>query len=136
MDRLTVLYDDECPFCVRAAEWLAGSDRLVDLELLPARSPEAIGRYGSIPWLGAELVVADDSGNVWAGPAAFLVCLWATRRWRGVADAVVSSDWLAALAMWCFDALSKHRGEIGSLLGLPRCECGLCGVPARTAPYR
>src|SRR5262245_3404397 len=82
MRRLTVLYDAECSFCVRCKDWLARQPAFVELAFLPCRSPLALKRYGQVPWLIRELVVVSDEGEVWAGPAAFLVCMWALRDWR------------------------------------------------------
>jgi predicted DCC family thiol-disulfide oxidoreductase YuxK len=80
--RLTVLYDERCRFCLRCRDWLLGQPCLVEVEMLPAGSPAARRRYGALPVLGDELVVFDDRGRGWVGAAAFLVCLWATARYR------------------------------------------------------
>lgn len=80
--RLTVLFDVTCAVCRRCRDWLAAQPAYVELELLAANSAEADARYGSIPWRGKELVVADEAGHVWVGPAAFVMCLWALRDWR------------------------------------------------------
>src|SRR5688572_15684189 len=74
---LTVLYDPSCVLCRRCAAWLAGQPTYVKLELLPCTCIEAESRYAGIPWLGDELVVVSDAGEIWVGPAAFLTCLWA-----------------------------------------------------------
>src|ERR671915_492668 len=80
--KLTVLYDETCSFCRRCRDWLLAQPCFLEVELLAAGSPLAKARYGSLPWLGKELVAVDDSGRVWIGPAAFLTSLWATRRYR------------------------------------------------------
>ena len=80
--RLTVLYDERCAFCLRCRDWLLGQPCLVEVELLPAGSRAAKERFGAFPLLGDELVVFDDRGRGWVGAAAFLVCLWATARYR------------------------------------------------------
>lgn len=81
--RLLVLYDAECPLCARCHHWLATQPTWVDLRFAPAGAPEWRRRLGGhLPWLGAELVVVSDRGEAWVGPAAFLMCLWATRDYR------------------------------------------------------
>jgi predicted DCC family thiol-disulfide oxidoreductase YuxK len=80
--RLTVLYDERCRFCLRCRDWLLGQPCLLEVELLPAGSLAAKERYGTLPVLGDELVVFDDRGRGWVGAAAFLMCLWATVRYR------------------------------------------------------
>lgn len=80
--RLTVLYDERCPFCLRCRDWLLGQPCLVDVRLLPAGAPAVRERYGAFPLLGDELAVFDERGHGWVGGAAFLMCLWATARYR------------------------------------------------------
>lgn len=80
--RLTVLYDERCGFCLRCRDWLLGQACLLPVDLLPAGSTVARERYGALPWLGNELIVIDDRGRAWLGAAAFVMCLWATARYR------------------------------------------------------
>lgn len=138
MNRLTVLYDATCALCVRCRDFLAGAPTFVPLELLACRSAEARERYGAVPWLGEELVVVSDEGDVWAGAAAFLVCLWATREHREWSYRLAEPA-LAPLAERFFVALSARRARIAALLGRPRCDDhdGACRLPhAPRAMYR
>jgi predicted DCC family thiol-disulfide oxidoreductase YuxK len=80
--RLTVLYDERCAFCLRCRDWLLGQACLLPVDLLPAGSTLARERFGTLPWLGNELIVIDDRGRAWLGAAAFVMCLWATARYR------------------------------------------------------
>src|SRR5687767_6909195 len=111
MRRLTVLYDAGCPICVRCRTWMAEQPAYVELEFLPCASPEARRRYGAVPWLGEELVVASDSGQVWVGPAAFLLCLWALREWREWSYRL-SGPAFAPLAERFFHAISGGRRRL------------------------
>jgi predicted DCC family thiol-disulfide oxidoreductase YuxK len=106
--RLTVLYDERCAFCLRCRDWLLGQPCLVDVELLPAGSAIAKQRYGSFPMLGDELVVFDDRGRGWVGAAAFLMCLWATARYRAWAYRFARPH-LAPHAERFFRFVSKRR---------------------------
>jgi len=136
MQRLTVLYDASCAVCVRCQEFLAGQPAFVELELLASDSREARERYGDVPWLGEELVVASDAGEVWIGPAAFLLCLWALRAYREWSYRL-SGDLLAPLAERFFVVLSSNRRRIARLVGPTRCDgdaCTLAHAPRR--PYR
>jgi len=56
---------------------MLGQDAYVALRFLPCTATEARSKFGDLPWLGDELVVVSDRGDVWVGPAAFLTCLWA-----------------------------------------------------------
>ena len=113
MRRLTVLYDAECAFCVRCRAWMERQPAFVELEFVPCAEPPA--RYRDIPWLGQELVAVGDDGSVWAGPAAFLVCMWALRDWREWACRL-SSPALAPLARRFFASVSSRL----------HCKAGRC----------
>lgn len=123
MQRLTVLYDGTCALCIRCRDFLATSPTLVPLELLACQSREARERYGSVPWLGEELVVVSDEGDVWVGPAAFLVAMWALADYREWSYRL-SGPAFAPLAERFFVALSARRRRLASFFAKPRCEDG------------
>ena len=123
--KLTVLYDERCAFCLRCRDWLAGQPCLVEVELLPAGSATARDRYGAVPWLGNELVVVDERGQVWVGPAAFLVCLWATARYRPWAFLLARPGW-SKYAERLFIRVSKRRNRWGAWLGRKDKDCSYC----------
>ena len=125
MDRLTVYYDEACAVCRRARDWLLTQPTYVPVELIPAGSPAAIARLSGLPWLGRELVAADDRGNLWVGPAAFLVALWATRRYRGW-SLKMSGEHLAPLAESFFKMISTRRHRWSRFLGDEEEECSWC----------
>lgn len=133
--RLTILYDERCPLCVRARDWLLSQPCLVEVELLAAGSPEARERFGAVPWRGRELVVADDAGHVWVGPGAFMMCMWATARFRGWSYRFAQPAW-APFAERFFLHVSKRRHRWGAWLGAgPRSDCTYCDdVRLRRAP--
>ena len=119
---LSVYYDAHCPFCQSCADWLGRRATHLPLRTVPSHDQEARTRV-NIPWLGHELVVVHDDGRFWAGPAAFLLCLWALRGGRFLA-ALLSSDILAPIAIALFATVSAKRGRISALLG-HRCD-GAC----------
>ena len=110
---LTVLFDDRCAVCRRAQAWLAHQPSYVPLVCLAASSAQAQHRFGHLPALGDELVVVSDSGEVWIGPPAFLVCLWALRDWRSWSYRL-STPALAPHAERFFMELSRRRGVFQS----------------------
>ena len=134
MNSLTVLYDADCPVCVRCRAWMEQQPAYVPLEFLPCRSREAQRRYGDVPWLGAELVVVSDRGEVWAGPAAFLVALWALEGYREWSYRL-SGPSFSSMAERFFVALSHRRKWLAGWLAHPRCTSDRCHV-AHAAPYR
>lgn len=133
---LTVLYDEQCALCRRSAEWLLDQPCLVPVLLMPAGSSAARELYGSLPWFGDQLVVVADSGEVWAGSAAFLVCLWALARYRELAFCLAAPS-LAPLAERFFRWVSAKRGKWSALFDHSPCGGPACSVGACTlAPYR
>ena len=120
---LTVLYDERCGVCIRARDWLLTEPTHLPVELLAAGSPAARSRYSAVPWRGAELVVIDDQGQVWAGPTAFLVTMWATVRWRSWSYRLTGRH-LSPLAERFFRTISSHRTRVNALLSEP--ECAWC----------
>jgi hypothetical protein len=78
-------------------------------------SDEAREKFSSLP--PGELAVISDAGQVWLGDNAFLVCLWALRRYRAFAR-TLAGPLLRPLARQAFSELSHSRGNISRLLGL------------------
>jgi predicted DCC family thiol-disulfide oxidoreductase YuxK len=138
MDRLTILYDERCALCVRCRAWMEAQPAFVRLEFVAAGSTEAMERFGVVPWLGDELVVVADDGRVWAGPAAFLVCLWALEAWREWSYRLSATRASAKMAERFFISLSARRKWLAGWLAHPECTSGACSArglrPA--APYR
>jgi predicted DCC family thiol-disulfide oxidoreductase YuxK len=127
-DGLTVLYDSTCALCVRCRDWLIRQDSFVPMHFLPCGSREAREAFGSIPWLGQELVVVSNHGDVWIGPAAFITSLWALREWREWSYRISGPE-LAPLAERFFHAISSNRRSIAAMISPDDCENGTCRVP-------
>lgn len=118
MNRATVLYDARCRVCRTAKEWLARQEQLVPLELVAAASPEARRRF---PFLDHERTLSDltvlaDTGEVWYGPKAFVMCLWALRDHRALAERL-STPRMLPLARRFFAAVSTGRKLLGTVDG-------------------
>ncbi|MEU7717667.1 thiol-disulfide oxidoreductase DCC family protein [Streptomyces tibetensis] len=109
--RLTVLYDAECSLCAFLRDWLLRQPKLVPLELVPAASDEARRRFPGLDH-GAtldEITVVGDAGQVYRGPAAWVVTLWALREHRPLAHRL-STPSGALLAKGAVLAAAKWRG--------------------------
>jgi predicted DCC family thiol-disulfide oxidoreductase YuxK len=126
---LTVLFDPGCALCRRCRDWMLRQPTYVDLRFLPCTADEARVRYGDIPWLGDELVVVGDAGEVWVGPAAFLTCLWALEDWRQWSYRLAGPAF-APLAERFFVVLSDRRRSLSAFLSHD-CADGTCGVAHR-----
>jgi predicted DCC family thiol-disulfide oxidoreductase YuxK len=125
---LTVLYDSTCALCVRCKDWLATQDAFVPMRFMACGSEEARATYGAVPWLGEELVVVSNHGDVWAGPAAFITSLWALRKWREWSYRISGPE-LVPLARRFFNVISSNRRTLAALVTRPTCEDGACRVP-------
>ena len=123
---LTVLFDPGCALCRGCRDWMLGQRAYVSLTFLACTGDVARARYGDIPWLGDELVVVGDGGEVWAGPAAFLMCLWALVEWREWSMRLASPS-LAPLATRFFRMVSSRRSALASLLER-ECPDGTCSI--------
>jgi predicted DCC family thiol-disulfide oxidoreductase YuxK len=106
---LTVLYDAHCPLCRFLKGWLGEQRQLVQLGFVPAGSEEARRRFPGLDHHNTldEITVIGDSGQVYRGPAAWIVCLWALREHRPLAHrlstpagALVARGAVLAAAKW------------------------------------
>ena len=123
---LTVLYDESCALCRRARDWLLTQPCLVPVQLMPAGSPYARSHYAAVgPWLGKELVVVDELGNAWVGPAAFVTCLWATAKYRQISFSLARPAF-APLAERFFMYVSKRRDRFGTWVDRNDADCSWC----------
>ncbi|MCX5012177.1 DUF393 domain-containing protein [Streptomyces sp. NBC_00555] len=132
--RVTVLYDANCPLCVHIRHWLLAQRWLVPLVLIPAASYEARRRYPQLDHASTlkEITVIGDSGQVWTGTDAFIVCLWALVEHRPKANwlATPAGRPFARAAMY---TASKWRQAVrteGGLQGADEAACDdQCSVP-------
>jgi len=124
--KLIVLFDPSCALCQRSKAWMLREETYVELQFLACSGAEARARFGDIPWLGDELVVVGDTGDVWVGAAAFLTCLWALMRWRAWSYRL-SGPGFAPLAERFFQALSSRRKGLAAFLDHD-CADGTCRV--------
>ena len=128
IERLTVVYDEECELCRRCRHWLSMQQTHLPVEFLAAGDPAARERYEQLSWYRVELMVVADDGTAWVGPAAFVMCLWATVRWRRTSYRLRSPAF-APLAESFFHGLSSNRAVLSGMLRDHRCADDTCGAP-------
>ena len=116
MNKLTVLYDAKCGFCVKCRWWIAGQPKLLEVEMLPSGGPDALARYPELN-VNDELIAIDDEGGVYRGTAAWLMCLWALEDYREWAERL-STPALMPLARGAFAVLSAGRKKISKWFSL------------------
>ena len=130
MDSLTVVYDETCELCRRCRHWLSVQELLIPVDFLAAGSRAARERYEHLDWYKVELMVVAEDGRAWVGPAAFLMCMWATKRYRRLAHRFRSPA-LAPMVETFFRGLSSHRSLVSGMLMEHRCDDGNCAPVPR-----
>jgi predicted DCC family thiol-disulfide oxidoreductase YuxK len=99
----------------------------VELRFLATSDPVVRELYGDQPWYKVELMILDDLGRGWVGPEAFLMCLWATKRWRSMSFRLTGTAF-APLAERFFHALSANRSLVSGMLSAHHCDGDTCHV--------
>lgn len=112
---ITILYDAGCGLCTRTREWIAQQDPLVSVRFLAAGSAEARTEFPRLP--AGELAVVANTGDVWLGNHAWIVCLWALRGYRDLSFRL-TSPFLLLMAREAFALVSKNRAALSAMLRL------------------
>jgi predicted DCC family thiol-disulfide oxidoreductase YuxK len=112
---ITVLYDAACGLCTFAKAWIGEQASLVGIQFVAAGSTEAQRAFPQLP--AGELAVVADTGEVWLGNRAWIVCLWALRDYRGLAFRLTSPA-LLRMAREAFAAVSRNRLALSGMLRL------------------
>lgn len=79
MKQLHVLYDAQSDFALRCYAWLSAQPDFLAMDFVPFQAAELIARFPGVErFRGNEpLLVISDEGAVYAGPSAFVMCLYA-----------------------------------------------------------
>ena len=99
----------------------------IELRFLACGDPRVTELYEDLPYFRTELMVLTDIGQAWIGPEAFLMCLWATRRWRATSFRLTGTAF-APLAERFFHALSANRSTVSGMLRSHTCDGETCGT--------
>ena len=119
MDKLMILYDAKCGFCVKCRWWLMNQPKYVEMEFLPSGGPDTLLRFPELHATGMaeELVVVSDEGGVYRGADAWLMCLWALEEYREWAEDLAEPA-LKPFARGAFALVSAGRRKLSALFGL------------------
>jgi len=117
MHTLTLFYDARCGLCSRVRQWLSVQPAYVRLEFVPYDSEEAAHRLPNIRHLQAnqEIIVMADTGEVWQGAGAWVMCLWALREFRAW-SARLASPTMQGVARKMVHWISQNRIGMSRLL--------------------
>jgi predicted DCC family thiol-disulfide oxidoreductase YuxK len=118
MQYLTVLYDAECNLCQRCRRWLGQQPAYIPLRFLPLQTAVAQCQFPGIERFqpARRLVCVSDSGDVYIGDGAWIICLYALREYREW-SARLARPALRPYARRICDLVSQHR------LSLSRWTC-------------
>ncbi len=117
VEKLWILYDSSCGFCVSCRRWLERQPAWVPLEFLPAGSEAAAVDFPGLEGTRDELAVVASNGDVYRGDSAWLTCLWALRDYRGLAERLSGSA-LLPYARQAFELVARNRKTLSTALGL------------------
>ena len=117
MTRLTILYDKDCAICRRCRAWLERQPAYIPLEFLPLQSDAVPRRFPGIEKLDLdkEIVVISDTGDVWQGGEAWVICLWTLREYREWSQRLAHPA-LLPLARRACAIFSENRLKLSRLL--------------------
>ena len=133
MNKLVVLYDASCGFCVSCRSWLGEQPAFVPLEFTATGSAAAASLFPDVTDSAGELVVVGDDGAVYRGPDAFIMALWALVEYRELSMRL-ASPLLKPFARAAFRALGRSRRALSWLLRLEPEELADRLSEGRTAP--
>ena len=110
MKMLYVLFDGECALCQGCRRWLERQSAYVELRFLPLQSPEAACRFPGIEQFEPQhqLVAISDTGDVYQGSHAWIMCLWALREYREWSQRLASPALLPWARRVC-ELVSENR---------------------------
>lgn len=112
---ITIVYDPDCGLCTSTKQWIGQQALLVGIHFVASGSLEARQKFPQLP--AGELAVVANTGDVWLGNRAWIVCLWALRGYRDLAFRL-TSPLLLLMAREAFSVLSKSRAGLSGMLGL------------------
>ena len=117
MTKLFILYDAQCSFCLRCRQWLGAQTSFLPLKFVPFQAPELVAQFKGIESFRTndQLLVVGDGGEVYQGPNAFIMLLYALSDYRDWAFRLAAPT-LIPLVVRCFDLLSSPRKKISAFL--------------------
>jgi predicted DCC family thiol-disulfide oxidoreductase YuxK len=118
MDRVTLIYDGECPFCRRAAAWVRNNARENELETLPCQDEKRERRFPEISreqcMRAMQLVMPD--GRVFSGEEALPPLMERMKRWRWVAR-VLRWPGIRHVSPAAYGWFARHRYALAAIVG-------------------
>jgi len=131
--KLTIFYDDLCPICVTACDWMKRRNSYVELEFLKQSEAQTKQRFGDFlirDGVQQFIVIADDK-DVYRGNAARMVCFSALKGFRLLAY-LLGNPLSFRISDFLLEWFARNRYRISKILLLKEpktlCESGHCQV--------
>jgi predicted DCC family thiol-disulfide oxidoreductase YuxK len=117
MKQLSILYDAECEVCRRCRDWLRRQPAFVRLEFIPLQTPGLAKQFPGVEAFDAreQLLVIADTGALYRGAHAWVMCLWALQDYRRIAQRMAEPILLPFARVAC-EVFSHNRYFISRLL--------------------
>lgn len=136
---LTVLYDPACELCRRAYGWAWEQPKHIPVHFTAAGSSRARRRFPELNVHDTltQITAIDNHGNVFRGANAWIVILWALKRYRGW-SLQLAAPHMRPLAKRIIDTISRNRKSTTLARVLlpgvkpppaPSEVCDACGTP-------
>lgn len=137
MKRLYVLYDGACGVCCRAVARLAWEPSYIELRFAPAGSMVAQERFAQAlaGETGRQVVVVADTGEVYRGASAWIMVLYALKRWRPLAMRLAAPGWRPWVER-AIDFIGRNRYVMSAALACGRDRAVLAQVHAEARVER
>jgi predicted DCC family thiol-disulfide oxidoreductase YuxK len=112
-------YDGCCGLCAKARESLEAEATQLPITFLAYQSPEMAALFPELLALrpDQQIIVLADNGAIYQGDSAWLMLLWATDRWRSLAETLAAPAY-RGLVKRVVTSISDRRLAISKLLGL------------------
>ncbi|MEM7146033.1 MAG: DCC1-like thiol-disulfide oxidoreductase family protein [Verrucomicrobiota bacterium] len=116
---LHIFYDPQCGLCQKCRTWLESQATFFPLHFTPWDTPEARTLCPKLdtfePW--KEIVVMTDDHRIYQGATSWVMCLYATVKFRPLALKLAQPALLPFAKQICH-LVSKNRYRLSSLLNL------------------
>ena len=112
-----VYYDGSCAMCGRFKDWLEQQKHLIGVEFLSYASEAAKERFPDLAEYQPEkaMVIRTDTGEIYRGAEATVICLWSCSEYRGLAMKLRKPIFLP-LARKIYPLIASNRYLISKLL--------------------
>ncbi len=142
---IAVFYDQECNLCRACRQWLMAQEKYFPVEFMAYQSCRAREACPQLMELNPdkEIVVMADNGQIYQGGSAWIMCLYALRRYRELSFKL-AHPMLLPLAKKMCHVVSNNRMRLSKFFpgasredlarelieaeGAERCQNGACEV--------